>query len=154
MAAFYLDSSAIVKHYVNEAGTAWVQSLIPPAAPNSIQIARIAGVEVVAALARRQRGGSISVSDAAIAITDFRHDFDHTFRVIAMTPKLLYLAMDMAEKHGLRGYDAVQLAGACAVHVRRSLRRATPLVFVSADAGLNAAAQNEGLAVDDPNLHP
>jgi hypothetical protein len=43
----------------------------------------------------------------------------------------------------------VQLAAALEVRTH-----APSLTFLSSDAELNAAAQAEGLAVDDPNLHP
>jgi hypothetical protein len=61
--------------------------------------------------------------------------------------------MALAETHALRGYDAVQLAAALNVN---SACAAAGAVFtlVSADGELNAAARAEGLAVEDPNLHP
>ena len=33
MGAYFLDSSAVVKRYVDEIGTSWVNSLTDPAAP-------------------------------------------------------------------------------------------------------------------------
>jgi hypothetical protein len=57
---FFCDSSAIVKRYVNEIGTPWVLSLLAPAAGNRIYVARITSVEVVSAVTRRQRGGSLT----------------------------------------------------------------------------------------------
>jgi predicted nucleic acid-binding protein len=50
--------------------------------------------------------------------------------------------------HGLRGYDAVQLASALSIHVR--LDDPDALVFVSADHSLSEAARAEGLATADP----
>lgn len=61
--------------------------------------------------------------------------------------------MRLAERHGVRGYDAVQLAAARATDaVARSV--GTPATLVSADLELNAAAAAEGIAVEDPNNHP
>jgi hypothetical protein len=48
MGAYFLDSSALVKRYAAETGTAWMTSLIDPAAGNVIYVARITGVETVA----------------------------------------------------------------------------------------------------------
>lgn len=62
--------------------------------------------------------------------------------------------MRFAEVHRLRGYDAVQLGAAVELHVLREAAGLPPLVFVSADQPLNAAAASEGLVVDDPNRHP
>jgi predicted nucleic acid-binding protein len=63
-------------------------------------------------------------------------------------------AMNLAENHGLRGYDAVQLAVALQIQAERLNAGVTGFTFVSADQGLNNAAVAEGLTVDDPNLHP
>ena len=62
--------------------------------------------------------------------------------------------MHLAEKHGLRGYDAVQLASVLEIH-RQHLAVGLPSpVLVSADAELNSAALAEGLQIENPNLHP
>jgi hypothetical protein len=60
--------------------------------------------------------------------------------------------MDLAERHALRGYDAIQLGAALAVN---DGCRATglSLTIICADDELNAAAA-EGLAVENPNRHP
>ncbi len=41
MAAFFCDASGIVKRYVPEVGTAWMQGLAGPAAGHEIFLARI-----------------------------------------------------------------------------------------------------------------
>ena len=69
MAAFFLDTSALVKRYATETGTAWVKALIDPAVGNRIYVARITEVETVAALARKLRGNHITSSDATTAIS-------------------------------------------------------------------------------------
>ena len=56
-------------------------------------------------------------------------------------------------RHGLRAYDAVQLATAIELH-KQWLDAGVSVVLVSADQELNAAATAEGLAVEDPLLHP
>lgn len=74
MAAYFFDSSAVVKRYVHEMGTAWVLSVTAPTAGHFIYIAHITGVEVVSAIpatritvlchplisAVRQPGGGLS----------------------------------------------------------------------------------------------
>jgi hypothetical protein len=59
-----------------------------------------------------------------------------------------------AEKHGLRGYDATQLASAFVVHAELLAIGVSTLVFLSADGELNDAAQAEQLLVQNPNNHP
>lgn len=153
MAICYFDSSAVVKRYAQETGTVWVTSILDPAADNAIYLARISAVEVISAFARRQRGNKLSAPDAAKAIADFRIDLANQYRLIEMTPALISRAMALAETHALRGYDAVQLAAALEVNARVTSLNLPSLTLISADAALNAAAQIEGLAVDDPNLH-
>jgi len=62
--------------------------------------------------------------------------------------------MTVAETYALRGYDAVQCAGALIVHTYRYALGMSRLTLVSADATLNMVAEAEGLQVDDPNAHP
>lgn len=62
--------------------------------------------------------------------------------------------MDLAQQHGLRGYDATHLAAALAIHDIRRALGLSALLFVSADAAQLQAAAAEGLATDDPNQHP
>jgi hypothetical protein len=40
MAAFVLDTSAVVKRYIQETGTNWVRSIADPAAANLIYVVR------------------------------------------------------------------------------------------------------------------
>jgi uncharacterized protein len=152
--AFFCDSSAIVKRYVNEVGTPRLLSLVAPAAGNRIYLARITGVEVVSAVSRRQRSGSLTSSEAALVLDQFRHDLAAEYRVAAITPALLTQAMVLAETHALRGYDAVQLSAALILYARRVARGLSALTLVSSDAELNAAATVEGLMVEDPASHP
>ena len=51
VAAYFLDTSTVVKRYVHETGTAWVQALTDPAAGHFLYVARITDVEMIAAVA-------------------------------------------------------------------------------------------------------
>jgi predicted nucleic acid-binding protein len=154
VAGLYFDSSALVKSFVAEPGTAWVRQCLDPTARNHIQVARITGVEVVAALTRQARLGNITPAELAAALARFRFDYQNIYRKVPITPGLIDAAMTLAGVHALRGYDAVQLAAALRANRQRIARRRSPLTLVSADAALNAAALIEGLAVEDPNNHP
>jgi predicted nucleic acid-binding protein len=154
VAGYFVDSSALVKRYVNETGSVWLSGLVSPAAGNDIYIARITTVEVIAALTRRARGGTIAAADASAACLLFRNDLPHDYEIVEMTETLFKRAMTLAETHGLRGYDAVQLAAACEVNAFCAASGLPPLTLVSADSELNTAATGEGLLVEDPNAHP
>ena len=155
MAVYFFDSSAIVKRYVAEPGTAWVVATCDPATGNDLYAARIAGVEVVAAIVRRTRRGDLSPAHMRQAVAQFRREFaTGLYRLIEVTPTLIQRAMGLSETHGLRGYDAVQLAAALSANDVRLTMGLKALTLVSADGELNTAAQAEGLSVDNPNLHP
>lgn len=153
MSAYYFDSSALVKRYAAETGSAWAESLTDPRVGNRIYVAAITHVEVVAAIARKRKGLLLSATDAAAAIARFEHDLQNDLRLFDLTPDVLAKAVRLAEKHALRGYDAVQLAVAIAVNTARTARQLPSLTLISSDAELNAAAQVERLLTDDPNLH-
>ena len=71
-----------------------------------------------------------------------------------MTTGVVDHAMELAEKHRLRGYDATQLASALVVHDELVASGLNQLVFISADTALNEVAQAEKLPVQNPNDHP
>lgn len=153
MAVYCFDSSALVKRYAQETGSAWVEALTDPQAGHGFYLARITAGEVVAAVARRQRGGALSAADAAAALTDFTDDLAHQYRQVDITSLLITQAMRLAETYALRGYDAVQLAAILTVHTAREAQGLSRLTLVSADHELNAAAATEAWLVDDSNTH-
>ena len=154
MAAYVLDTSAVVKRYIQEIGTGWVRGIADPAASNLIYLARITDVELTSAVVRRQRGGNISATDADATLRQFRQDLALGYRIIEVTPGLLSTARLLAERHGLRAYDAVQLAAAVDLNAQWVAAGTGTIILVSADQELNAAATAEGLLIEDPNLRP
>jgi predicted nucleic acid-binding protein len=154
MADYFTDSSALIKRYVREVGSAWVGSLFDPTLNNEVFVAAITSVEIIAAITRRARGGTVTATDAAAACLIFRTDLLSNYQVVEVNDTLLNHAMTLAETYGLRGYDAVQLAAGYQVNSLCIGSGLPPIIFVSADHELNAAAAREGLVVEDPNLHP
>lgn len=117
-------------------------------------IAAITGVEIVAAITRRARGGSISATDATAACSQFRSDLQSEYQVVEVTESIINSAMALAEAHRLRGYDAVQLAAGREINSLCVVNRLPSVIFVSADNELNTAAASEGLIVENPNNYP
>jgi predicted nucleic acid-binding protein len=149
VAVYFLDTSTVVKRYVLETGTAWVQALTNPANAHFLFVARITDVETTAAIARRRRLGSLTPAQAGRALAAFRQDIAQQYRIVEIAGPLLQRASHLADRHVLRAYDAVQLAAALEIHAAEPSLR-----LISADIELNAAAVAEGMAVDDPNSHP
>ena len=154
MAAYFFDSSALVKRYVTELGTGWVSGITAAATGNQVYIVRLTLVEVISAITRKARGTGISAAGAAVAIADFRRDLLNQYTKVDLIPMLIEQAANLAESHALRGYDAVQLAAALEINSDRLTAGFSAITLISADAALNGAAVTEGLAVDDPNAHP
>jgi predicted nucleic acid-binding protein len=154
VAVFFLDSSAVVKRYVAEIGSAWVQALTAPAAGNRCWLSAVTGVEVLAAFYRRVRTGTLALPQARTIEAAFRLELSALFRPIPPDVLVLGDAMRLVAAHPLRAYDAVQLASALALRSQNAALGLPTPVFVSADNDLRNAAALEGLLTDDPNLHP
>ena len=67
---------------------------------------------------------------------------------------VVHKAVELTQRHKLRGYDAVQLASGLILHDVLVEAQESPLTFVSADSELLAAARREGLQVVNPNDYP
>lgn len=153
MAHLYVESCALVKEYVAERGSASVHAALAPRNGNVIHTALNSGAEVVAAIARRSRDGSVDQADAARAIARFTTDFGQRYQRIEITETVVRQAVRIAGQHGLRGYDSVQLAVALSLQSVRAALSLTAITFTSADGRLNTVAATEGLTVENPNDH-
>ena len=154
MAAYYLDTSALVKRYAREVGSGWVVSLMAGRPRHDLYTVRLAGPEASAAFTRKVRTGEVTADDAGRARRAFRRHWQRRLLIVEVAEATAERAMDLAERHGLRGYDAVHLAAALVVADARQPLGLPTITFVSADAGQCQAASAEGLQVEDPNAHP
>jgi predicted nucleic acid-binding protein len=134
----YLDSSAIVKLYVDEPGSPATRDLV--ASQTSVASIVLAGVEVSAAFARARRMGVIDDVLRDALISSFRADW-RSYAQIDPIEDILVDAASVAVTQGLRAYDAIHLAAA-----RYLSRRMTePVVFATFDRVLWRAARDSGL---------
>jgi predicted nucleic acid-binding protein len=154
VAAYYFDTSALVKRYAAETGTIWVRSVNSPGASHILFVALISRAEVVVAIAKRARVGSLSSTDARQVLSDFQNHFQAQYGVIALTREIVERAMTLAPRRSLRGYDAVRLATALTLNDELIGSSSGAIAFVYADTDLNNAAAQEGLAVEDLHAHP
>ena len=156
MAVYFLDSSAIVKHYFQEQGHNWIQALHNPAQGHRLYISQVALVEVVASTCRKAHEQNIPVETRDMTINNFRRDVQAIYRVRLVDDALYIMVGNLCRSHRLRSYDAVQLA--CALTVRKEVLEVQPFgiepsqfIFVSADHRLLDIALAEGLSVENPN---
>jgi predicted nucleic acid-binding protein len=105
----YLDASALVKHYVVEAGSAEVNQLLVRA--DVVGTAAISQAEVAATLARAARTGTLTRDEAEAALQVFRAEWVDLIR-LQLTEAVLAQADTLAWDCELRAYDAVHLAAA------------------------------------------
>ncbi|MGH8282607.1 MAG: type II toxin-antitoxin system VapC family toxin [Gammaproteobacteria bacterium] len=136
----YLDTSALIKLYVNEEHSDDVQKAAVAAA--SLASSVLAYVETCAALSRLRREKALSGPQHERTRERFTADWGDLRRVEA-TEAQLARAAELAEAFALRAYDSVHLAAA------DYLARAAgePLLFACYDAALNKAARILGLSL-------
>lgn len=135
----YLDTSALVKLYADEAHSDTVREAIGRAEFRGCHI--IGYAEACAALARRVRENQVVASVLAARIEELTRDWQH-LDVVEATWPLIHRAGQLAVQFGLRGYDSVHLAAAEAVASR--VEPSSNFRFVVFDAALAAAAGELG----------
>lgn len=154
MATTYVDTSALVKRYVAEVGSAWVRRMVARPVHQVVYTAALTEIEVRSALQRLVWEGRLDTAQAQRLTERVTRHFTRRYQIIRITRTVVTHAGLILERQPLRAYDAVQLA--CALTVRRLLhQRGLPLLlFLAADDTLLAAATAEGFLVDNPLLHP
>lgn len=152
MAAYFFDSSALVKRYVAETGSTRVISLLDPATKNRIYLAHTTTVLVSAAISRRVREGTLTVTAAQPLLNKFLLDVSARFQMIALDTPVVRRAVTLTEVHPLRAADAIQLATAVKVNDDRRAHGDSSLVLVCSDQSLLRAAVAEGLVTEDPTI--
>lgn len=105
----YLDASALVKRHVDERGSR--ETLEFTARAEVVATSLISRAEVAAALAKAVRAKLLEEDEAREAQRAFAAQWPDIAR-IPVTEALVSRAETLAWDHGLRGYDAVQLASA------------------------------------------
>jgi predicted nucleic acid-binding protein len=153
MALYYLDTSALVKCYAQEDGTDWMLALLKSPQVHTFTTVRLAGPELVAALFRKGRTGELPRAIVHYLVQDFKADWQLLYAILDINAQVTDLAMQLVEKHGLRGYDAVHLATATSLHSVRRAATLPDLIFLAADNDLLQAAETEGLLTENPNRY-
>ena len=147
MGVFFLDTSALVKLYVEETGTAQVVELCASNERHTLALLTLSRVEIRSALRRRERAGDLSEVDIDEILDQFVEDIRNLFIIQPITDVLLQEAEGLVDRRQLRAYDAMQLAG-CRIFASGS--DPEPPYFVCADRTLLRAAVAEGVSVLNP----
>lgn len=132
----YLDTSAMVKLYIEEEHSATVRRWVADA--TSRVSSSVAYPEALSAFARRHRARELDDDGFSRVVESFEWDWN-AFNAVNVQE---LLAGQLALAHPLRGFDAVHLAAAVTMS-----QRVSELAFTSFDTDLNQAAEAEGLSV-------
>ncbi len=133
----YFDTSAFIPLLIDEPGSETAGRLWDEA--DRLVSVRLLYAEARAALAQAQRTGRITRRQLATLVTDVDDLYTQVDRLDTDDP-LVRRAGDLAQEFGLRGYDAIHLAGA-------ERLQDPELVLVAGDGPLVHAASEIGLAV-------
>jgi hypothetical protein len=147
LALYYLETSALVKLYVQELGTDRLLRLAARANHHRFAVLALARVEMHSAIRRRQREGDIDQLVAERILSQFEQHLESRFIKQMLNDPLIDLATSLVNQHALRAYDAVQLAGCLTLKDNSASDEPR---FVCSDQRLLRAAENEGLACLDP----
>jgi uncharacterized protein len=137
----YLDTSSLVKLYVDEDGSDIVREWVEDA--EAVATSRVAYPETLSAFARRWNRGDLTDEEMNLARESLAGDWP----VFLLLPVQERRAGGLVIEHLLRGFDAVHLAAAQELFERFP---AEEVVFSTFDGALLKAARFEGLST----LHP
>lgn len=135
----YLDTSALVKLYVEEAGSQEVKRAVDEY--RIVSTSRVAYVEARAGISRQYREGNLTNEERQQVVADLIRDWNNYF-IVEVSESVAEVAGTLTEKHPLRGFDAIHLASALVLRDRTRL----DVSFFCFDERLQAAAQAEGLS--------
>ena len=133
----YLDTSALLKLYVDEQESEFVRQAAEGA--RFIATSVLAYVEARAALVRRRHQGDLSPIDYRRLVRDLEADWSR-YLTVEVSASILRESARLSEVHRLRAYDAIHLASASTVHGHV----VEPFLFGCWDHDLERAARREG----------
>jgi len=133
----YFDTSALIPLVVGEPASSTCSRLWNEA--TRVVSTRLIYPEARAALAQAQRMNRLTVMELEQAVDEL-DAIALEISYIEVSAELVASAGDLAQTHGLRGYDAVHLASAVLVNDEE-------LALVTGDHELAAAAQSIGMSV-------
>jgi predicted nucleic acid-binding protein len=140
----YLDTSALVKLFVEEAHSDRVREAV--SAARSVATHAIAYVEACAAFARL---ADVRADDALLPALRTNLDLQwEAWEIVTVTEPLIRRAADLAGRYRLRGYDSLHLAAAESAF--EVFRGRVPFHFAVFDGQLSDAARQVGIPLLEP----
>jgi uncharacterized protein len=147
LALYYLETSALVKLYIHEPGTDELIRLASRTANNQFAVLVLSQVEFRSAVRKRQRIHDLEETVASELIVRFEKHLGTKYVRQLIDDSVLDIAATLIDRHFLRAYDSIQLAGCLAL---RQVSQGNEPTFVCSDRDLLRAAEAEALQVLDP----
>jgi len=145
----YVDSSALIKRYLDEIGSDALNNKLQKAARAGdwILTSVLSYAEIHAVFARKLKEELLRVTEYHWAVTRFDSDWRLKLARVELSQSVLDLVPDLVkkERHRLKGADAIQLPSALwaarAIPAGRTSRAKRPVGFAASDKQLIAAAR-------------
>jgi uncharacterized protein len=149
---FFFDTSALIKRYLHEKGSARVRRLLQTGGAIFYQTF-ITPLEMTSAFYRQHRDGQISIEGLSLLLRSYAVHSHSEYLLVPYSEALTDLAAALISRYPLRALDAIQLASA--LELRSALPPAAPsLIFLSGDDRLVRTARQELLQVENPESFP
>ena len=140
----FLDTSAWIKYFIDEAGTPEIQKFIfeeSNSGENTFATSAITYAEFYATIKRALNGNRITLKQ----FDQIKNEFEEQWLIIdvpLVNNKLIEKSGALAERYALKGCDAFQLASAIAIKAN---------LFINSDIELTIAAKKSNLTVWNPS---
>jgi predicted nucleic acid-binding protein len=138
----YFDTSALMKLYADEQGAAATRAASKTATGRFTSM--VAYAEMRSAFARKRRLSDITAGEFERYKSEFERDWP-AFEALPLDERRARRAGELAERYGLKGFDAVHLASAEFFHLTLG-----EITFACFDAELARAASACGMTLLPP----
>lgn len=147
MTVYYLETSALLKKYQNEAGTPVIQELFDGKRDAELLTTSYFTVlEVTSVATRLQRSGTFNTRTYRGVLGNLDRDLRASIVLQPVSDAVVLEGIKQAMEYALRAPDAVQMATA----LRAKGGADEPFYFICSDGRLKAASSSSGLLVLDP----
>jgi len=150
----YLDSSVLVKRYVQEAGSSLINSRFE--CGEVIYTSMLTFAEVHSALGRMYRDKQLSENEKKKLVNEFTNDWLFSLTVLDVSTSTMTALPRLCELYSLKASNAVQLSAALWLKNNNRLRAKSPgaglgtLEFGVSDRQLAEAALRSGFKIFNP----
>jgi len=138
MTTYFFDTSALVKRYHDEPGTARVDEIIENK-ESDVVVSTLAVIETVSAMRRKYNRGDVSHSEMEQLVGVFFREALAEFVLAPIEESVMAFSFDLILNDDLRTLDSLQLSAGLALHEDAGA------AFVTADRDLASIARERGL---------